>query len=190
MDCQHRGLSRESGTDVSAEAPAPLRAWSDDAEPSDTADEVFGLALVELRSYIRRLVRDASDADDIVQDVSLIALDKTRRPEDARQLMAWCKGLARNVVAHFYRTQLRRRKHLAEYALATATRRNVAVPEDVVAVRELVGNAVSSLDERSVELLRDRYVLEKTAVEIADRVGGSPAAIRMKLMRLRRRRTG
>lgn len=118
----------------------------------------------------------------------MIALGKSLRPDDEQQVLAWCKGMARNVVAHFYRARRRRHKHLAEYARTLAASPRTAIPEDVVAAREIVDNLVSDLDRRSAELLRDRYILEETAQEIAKRTGVSAPAVRMKLMRLRRRR--
>jgi DNA-directed RNA polymerase specialized sigma subunit len=55
-----------------------------------------------------------------------------------------------------------------------------------VEVRRFV-DQIEALDQRELEILVRRFVLEETSTEIASELESSPAAIRMKLKRLLRR---
>jgi hypothetical protein len=61
---------------------------------------------------------------------------------------------------------------------------SVASPEVVIALREQL-DRLAQFDDASIELLMRRYLLGETAIEIADTLQCSPAAVRMRLKRLR-----
>lgn len=73
-----------------------------------------------LRSEARRHARKAQDADDLVQDALLIALQSGRDGHDGHDDLAWLSGVLRNQAAMQARSAIRRR------------RRETAVAEDEV----------------------------------------------------------
>jgi DNA-directed RNA polymerase specialized sigma24 family protein len=60
-----------------------------------------------LREFILCLVPDPNDADDLLQEVSVVVLAKSEAPRDCEKFPSWCRGVARNVILHHWR---RRRK--------------------------------------------------------------------------------
>jgi RNA polymerase sigma factor (sigma-70 family) len=128
-------------------------------------------------------VRDPHDAADILQDVGLLVMQMDGAPFEARYFAGWCRIVAHNVIAHFFRSRQRRTNLLT--ALESIHPLRCRTPEDLAAARELVEVAFAGLDEQSCDLLVIRYLFEENASEIAERLRQSPASVRMRLMRLR-----
>lgn len=71
-----------------------------------------------LRSEARRHARDAADADDLVQDALLVALEQGRDALDAASL-PWLSGVIRHRAAMQARSGIRRRRRDAAFAVPT-----------------------------------------------------------------------
>jgi RNA polymerase sigma factor (sigma-70 family) len=132
----------------------------------------------ELRGYIRSLVSNHADVADLMQEVGLVILD--------HQFPAWCRGIVRNVVSHHWRSA-RRRSELFSPADVESESPDSGLrsTEDIVASRNALATCLDELDDQSRTLLTLRYMDGKTSGEIARQFRQSPAAIRMKIMRVR-----
>lgn len=159
--------------------------------PADSADDRWKLFLrhkESLCAYIRRSVGDRDDAEEIFQELSLIVLRHRSGPSDAEQFSSWCRGLARNALAHHFRAKRRRADLLNQVEIEgddALLGRRVPDPERALSVREALGRVFERVDEKSERLILERYLLGQSAQEIAQRTSQSPTAIRMRLMRLR-----
>ena len=56
-----------------------------------------------LRSFVRRRVSDAADAEDILQDVLAELVESYRLPQPVEQVGAWLLTVARNRITDFFR---------------------------------------------------------------------------------------
>src|SRR5215831_9242556 len=56
-----------------------------------------------LRSFVRRRVADAADAEDILQDVLAELVESYRLPQPVEQVSAWLYRVARNRITDFFR---------------------------------------------------------------------------------------
>jgi len=138
-----------------------------------------------LLAYVRRMVGSRETANEILQEVSLriIASDG---PRDRARFLAWSRGIARHVVALDWRMRRRERDVLPlEHELMEEIRDPVADPESHVEARASLARVMGDVDSAGLELLVRRYVFEETGKELADQLAQSPAALRMRLMRLR-----
>ena len=136
-----------------------------------------------LRAYVRSLVRNSQSAEDVAQEASLSILLSEAPDEDTGRFSAWSRGVARHVAA-----RERRRSRKGEVACGdevpdTADPRGD--PERRASASEVLEQVTLDLDADSMELLVRRYVLEESAKELATELAQSPAAMRMRLMRLR-----
>jgi len=137
--------------------------------------------------YIRRRVRDDDLAEELFQDVSILLLGPLRDRPIGQAFEAWCRGIARNVLAHHFRKQRRQASLLnraepeGHMLLAQAPHD----PEHSVATRELLTHLFMDIDERSRRLMVERYLIGRSAEEIARQAEQSPTSVRMKLMRVR-----
>jgi DNA-directed RNA polymerase specialized sigma24 family protein len=89
------------------------------------------------------------------------------------------------VAAHHSRS---RRRTTAELSLEPALEEAqdpLSDPESHVDARKTLARAADALDREGFELLVRRYVLGESGKELAGEFAYSPAALRMRLMRLR-----
>lgn len=137
--------------------------------------------------YIRRRVKSDDEAAELFQDVSILLLSNLGEPPAGQTFDAWCRGIARNVLAHHFRTQRRQASLLnrAEPEGHTLLAQAPRDPEHTFATRELLTRLLADIDERSRRLLVERYLMGRSADELADQAEQSPTSVRMKLMRLR-----
>jgi RNA polymerase sigma factor (sigma-70 family) len=138
-----------------------------------------------IRSYIRRVVGDHDSAEEVMQEVVLQILISDGPVDDAGRFLAWSRGVARHVAAHHSRN---RRRTTAELSLEPALEEApdpLSDPESHVDARKTLARAARSLDEEGFELLVRRYVLGESGKELAGEFAYSPAALRMRLMRIR-----
>lgn len=141
----------------------------------------------ELLRYIRSRVRTREDAADLFQDLGILVLQHPTGPNDASDFKAWCRGLARNMAAHYWRSEVRRstRTPLFEPAFFhDAMPAPNPDPERDAVLRQSLALCVQDLNERARDLLIRRYVLEETSMQIAGTLRKSQGAIRMRLVRL------
>jgi len=138
-----------------------------------------------LRGYVRRLVGDGDIASDVLQNVSLTILSARGSPEDIAGFSAWSRGVARNVAAYELRARRRASQILPigdDLAQALDPEPD---PENSTAARTDLEQLAEHLDAGAIELLYRRYVLGESAKDLALELAQSPAALRMRLMRLR-----
>jgi RNA polymerase sigma factor (sigma-70 family) len=133
------------------------------------------------------LTRNEADALDLLQDVCVAVLTTPARFEDKAHFLRWCSGVVQRTALQSYR-QGRRRARL-EAEVGDSCRGSgfepVADPEARVARQQLVERGVSAVDVKSLELVLARYVERASATELARQSKQSPAALRVKLSRIR-----
>lgn len=142
-------------------------------------------ALPMLRAYVHRLSGNEEQARDLLQEASVRMLT-TEGPDDPERYAAWARGVVRHVIAHDWRM---RRRARAEQPFEEERMEELAEPpsdpEAHLDARAWVERIVDDLDSDGLELLYRRYVLQESGKELADDHASSPAAMRMRLMRLR-----
>ena len=139
-----------------------------------------------LLRFVRRLVSSDEDAEEMVQELALVVLTHRAGPDDASDFAGWCRGVARNVAAHRRRTIARRlaREDYAEFGEPDGISLAPDDLERTAMTRQQLAGRLNGLDVAALNLLRDRFVLEETPTEMAERLNVSPASIRMRVSRL------
>lgn len=151
-------------------------------------DKNLGEMLVGSRprlfAYVRRRVGDRDTTNEILQEVSLRALAGDG-PRDSAAFLAWIFGIARHVIALEWR---RRRRLRAEQPIEDPAVEEihdpVASPDRLVDARVSLERAFG-VDRESIALLVRRYLGNASGKQLASELGLSPAALRMRLMRIR-----
>ncbi len=139
-----------------------------------------------LRAFVRRLVGDRETEEELLQEISLRAL-AGEGPGDEEFFLAWSCGIARHVIGIEWRRRRRARAELPieDEGLADELCDPMAFPDSCVAARESLLHAMNDLDPDGLDLLIRRYILGKAGKDLAQEMELSPAALRMRLMRLR-----
>jgi RNA polymerase sigma factor (sigma-70 family) len=138
-----------------------------------------------LTAYVRRLAGNQQIAADLLQE-SIVRILATPEPCVAQDFLAWCCGVARHVMASDWRTRKRAlSQQPLEGDLVDEISSQDGDPDGRVDARAFLLRASHAIDEEGLRLLVRRYVLEETGSELAEDLGQSSAALRMRLMRLR-----
>ncbi|QDU92480.1 RNA polymerase sigma factor [Lignipirellula cremea] len=142
-----------------------------------------------LLSFIHALVRDRNDAEDLFQEVGVLVLKKgAEAPQDSHRFAGWCRGIARNLVLHHWRSKQRnklvaneRLLHVLERAYEEASledglpqQRSVALPD-----------CLNELADHSRHVIQMRYFQGLTSEQIGQQLDRSAAAVRKLLSRIR-----
>jgi DNA-directed RNA polymerase specialized sigma24 family protein len=138
-------------------------------------------------SRIRVLMRNEADALDLLQDVCIAVLMTPTTFEDNAHFLRWCSGVVQRTALQSYRHNLRRTRLEAEAGgeCRGSGFESVADPEARVSRQQLVDRGVAAVDVKSLELMLARYVELASATELASGSEQSPAALRVKLSRIR-----
>ena len=131
-----------------------------------------------LRAYARGLVDDPEIAADVFQEIILHLLSDPAVPED----LAGFAEYGRRVSRELSRGE---RPISAELPFEEEPQDPWLDPERAVDTREALERAVHHLGDDALELLVRRYVLGENARELATGRSQTPAALRVRLMRLR-----
>lgn len=130
------------------------------------------------RVIARELMKNAADADDIVQDLWLDVLEKS--PESVRSPRAWIRGALRNRFLMAKRSASRRRAHEAKVASSDGGIEDTARRSEAT---DLVRWALGKVRAPYREVLEMRYLADLEVDEIADRLKSEPGTIRKRLSR-------
>lgn len=140
-----------------------------------------------VRALARNLVADPDVTDDVLQQVCLLALQRT--PRDAREgprLRAWLAAVTRTLARHAYRSDVRRARREEAAALPEGLPSTIDVAAHREALRRLV-DALTLLEEPYYSVVIARYFDGRPVSEIASLSGTSNAAVRQQLSRARQK---
>jgi RNA polymerase sigma factor (sigma-70 family) len=155
---------------------------------STADDKKLGEMLVgcmpTLFAFVRRRVGDRETTNEILQEVSLRAL-AGEGPRDRDSFLSWSCGIARHVIGMEWRRRRRvRAEQSLEDPLIDQIRDPLASPDRRFDARASLERAIGD-DREAVALLFRRYLGNVSGKELADEMGLTPAALRMRLMRIR-----
>jgi RNA polymerase sigma-70 factor (ECF subfamily) len=142
-----------------------------------------------VRAFARRLLGDASIAEDLVQDVFLAAPGAMRNYRRDAELRTFLVSIAVNKAKHHVRAAIRARCMLERLAGEPGPREAVT-PQDESERRELCGELQRALDRLPID---QRVVVvlcaveERTAAEVAVIVGAPENTIRTRLFHAKRK---
>jgi RNA polymerase sigma-70 factor, ECF subfamily len=171
--------------------PVSVRANSeiDDAILSSAIREDRDALAILYDTYANRIYRycysrvsNAADAEDLTTQVFLGVLEALPRYRHRGYFSSWVFRIARNKTMDFFRIQ--RRQDYSGLTLADPPKDDLL--EDVIrdqTARNLRG-LIQSLTEDEQELIRLRYVVDLTYIEIAMLLGRKEDAVRKSLSRI------
>ena len=153
-------------------------------------------ALVQLhhesvRLYLAHFVGCPHQADDLAQDVFLVAYQKLDVFTGQSKFSTWIIGIARRKALQYLRKRSTQRKNNRQYFEAGLIEQQMShlqqETDEVGRTRaEVLKSCLTELPDRSARLINQFYFQEMTAVEIAAMHDQSRSAIRTKLLRIRK----
>jgi RNA polymerase sigma-70 factor (ECF subfamily) len=159
--------------------------------PHSAADYELFLALFtkcqgRLQAFIRTLVHDPSQADDVFQATSLVLWRSFATFRRDAEFLPWALGTARHQVLLHWRTRRRDRHVFSEALLADLADSAAAAVDSAEARLAALEGCIANLSERQRDLVRMFYGENQSAAEIADRWDRTVHAVYKALKVMRR----
>jgi RNA polymerase sigma factor (sigma-70 family) len=124
-----------------------------------------------LLGYIRSRVRDAAEAEDILQEIFASALRSFSVTEPIENLLAWLARAARNRIIDWYRRKQRQPVLQDESALEALPAPHPGPDDDRRALLEELSAAIEELPEAQRQVIVEQALAGRTFREIAERTG-------------------
>ena len=138
--------------------------------------------------FIKTLLPAASDADDVLQETSLVLWRKWDQFDRDREFLPWACGIARLQVLRFVREHRSERLRLDECVLseiAEVARKKMLTMARVETRLEMLNTCMQELDEKERNVIEARYLHSLTAKSIAKNSGKPLVTIYKTLARSR-----
>jgi RNA polymerase sigma-70 factor (ECF subfamily) len=139
-----------------------------------------------VRSYLLSLLRNAVDADDVFQEVSLVLWERFGDYDDKYPFLNWAFGIARNHVARWRRAAPRARAWLPPDVEEKLAVTYAELEDELAPRRRALRTCVEKLGERARELLVLRYEKLQSLQQIGRDQGMSLNAVNKALGKIRK----
>lgn len=139
-----------------------------------------------LRAYVRRLVPTRTDADDILQEISVVLWEKFHDFREGGDFRAWAFGIARFEVLTWRRDQSRDRLVLDEEVVAKIAEESAADEPRLARQREALEACMRKIPDTQRALLLQAYHEGTRIQDVARDSGRSVAGFYQWLHRMRR----
>jgi RNA polymerase sigma-70 factor (ECF subfamily) len=140
-----------------------------------------------LYAYILTLLPHRADADDVLQEASLVMWDKFDEREPPDDFVAWGCRVAYYKVLDFYKKSQRSRVHFSQAMLERVAETAVeqASTLQLDARSEALADCIAKLKTSDRDLLVERFAAGATTQSTAARVGRSVEAVYKALAKIR-----
>ena len=135
--------------------------------------------------YVRSLVRDRAVVDEVLQETSLVLFRRFDEYDEQRPFVAWALGIARFQVLSLNRDAARSRVAFDTELLVRFTETWGELAPGASDRSLYLQDCIQRLAARSRQMIRLRYYEEVKAEVIARQIGGTGAAVRVALQRIR-----
>lgn len=138
-----------------------------------------------IASFIRTLIPDYQQADEVLQRVAVTLVRKFDQYDQTRPFAAWAVGVAKYEVLYFRRERATDRHLFGDDIVEKIASRYEQLADDSDPVREALRQCLEQLKGRSKKVIDLRYRRGMKSLAIADEMTLSAGAVRMLLCRVR-----
>ncbi|HRH96645.1 MAG TPA: sigma-70 family RNA polymerase sigma factor [Prosthecobacter sp.] len=139
-----------------------------------------------IRAHVRRLVPFRADADDVMQEISVVLWEKFDSFRDGADFKAWAFGVARFEVLAWLRDRGRDRLVLDEEIVTKIAEETTAEEPRLERQREALEHCMKKVPGAQRDLLMQAYQPESRIQEVAQSSGRSVTGFYQWLHRMRR----
>jgi RNA polymerase sigma-70 factor (ECF subfamily) len=154
----------------------------------DRAEEFAALwtaAQPTIAGFIRTLVPDYFQADEVLQRVAVTLVRKYDQYDPQRPFAAWAIGMAKFEVLYFRRERATDKHLFGDDIVEQIASRYEVLAEEVDPIREALRHCLEQLRGRSKQVIDLRYRRGLKSQAIAEEMALSSGAVRMLLCRVR-----
>ncbi|MEM1061366.1 MAG: sigma-70 family RNA polymerase sigma factor [Planctomycetota bacterium] len=150
--------------------------------------ELLSDAYTDIEAYVRYLVMNRVDAEDVLQDVCVNLWKSFDQFEFGRSFRAWAAGVAYNVASDYWKQKKRHQGFgLSEAALSKMSRMHTASAEILEMRQVWLRECIDQLPESDRSLVRETYYKASPVTATASRLGKTVSSLYMRLSRIRKK---
>lgn len=157
-----------------------------ETERHDSFLRSFTASELAIRAYVRRLVPTRADADDVMQEVSVVLWKKFGEFREGGDFRAWAFGVARFAALAWRRDKARDRLVLDENVVAKLAAETADNEDHLETQREALEKCIQRIKPGQRELLMEAYQADSQIQEVATRSGRTVSGFYQWLHRVRR----
>lgn len=136
-------------------------------------------------AYIRTLLGNAADAEDVLQEASLVMWDKFQGFDPHSNFVAWAFKISYYTAQNFRRRQSRSKLIFSDSLVEVIAEKTSEMVSTLDRRHELLNDCIEKLSKPDRELLRLRYDLESSIESTAEQSGRTISAVYKALSRMR-----
>ncbi|WP_395752103.1 sigma-70 family RNA polymerase sigma factor [Prosthecobacter sp.] len=140
-----------------------------------------------IRAHVRRLVPSRADADDVMQEISVVLWEKFDSLHEGTEFKTWAFGVARFEVLAWLRDRGRDRLVLDEEVIAKMAEETTALEPLLERQREALEQCMKKVPEDQRGLLMQAYQPESSIQEVAQGSGRTVPGFYQWLHRMRQK---
>lgn len=134
--------------------------------------------------FILSLVPDWSEADDLMQETTMVMWSKFDTFEIGTDFAAWAICIARFQIMNHRKKKRNRRVQFSDDVLEALDGKAAAAAEEMDALRDALRTCLKKLSDRDRQLIRLRYEPDASTKSVAERVGRGIDAVYKALNRI------
>lgn len=159
----------------------------DDSGPRDSGRfvQLFAQHQRGIHAYICTLVPNRVDADDVMQETSLVLWRKWEEFDRNRDFIRWACGIAFNEVLKLRRRVATRRCYFNEELLQQLSVEAIEQSDALEMRQTALTGCIKKLGLRDRELIERRYRTKTTSRQVADELGRPASTVYKALARIR-----
>lgn len=138
-----------------------------------------------LRGFLRGMLSDWNDIDEVMQETSLVAWRKFEQFEEGSNFMAWTAAIARFEALKHMRKMARDRLVFTDDLLDLLAEENHEESDSLSRHRAALACCIDKLDQRQRQLLQLAYQPGMKFHQVAEQAGKSTQAFYKAIQRLR-----
>jgi RNA polymerase sigma-70 factor (ECF subfamily) len=138
-----------------------------------------------IASFIRTLIPDYQQAEEVLQRVAVTLVRKFDQYDDSRPFAAWAVGVAKYEVLYFRRERATDKHLFGDDIVEQIAIRYELLAEEADPVREALRQCLEELKGRAKRVIDLRYRRGLKSLAIAEEMAVSGGAVRMLLCRVR-----
>ena len=135
--------------------------------------------------FVRSFIRDSVEAEDVLQEVALVIVDRYSSYDSTQPFIGWALGIARRVVWTHLRHTYRDRDLICKDAIDHVSSAFEKLDPHVQDMKDALGHCVEKVSGERRRALLLRYEEGLELKHIADRLGKSASATSVLLYRVR-----
>ena len=147
---------------------------------------LLNAAHLRVRAYLLSLLGNRHDADDVLQQASVLMWQKFDTFEPGTDFLAWASKVALYEARNFQRVAARSRLQFSEALLETLAAERLEDTRHLDQRLDALDDCIEQLDERSRQLLQGVYTENSDVAALATQLGRAKQTLYNRLARIRR----